>query len=390
MKDHIALARSVFDKTVQLRRHLHQHPELSEQEHQTVAFIKARLDELNVRYETYSNGGVCACIGSGDRAVGVRGDIDALPVQEQTGLPYASQNPGVMHACGHDVHTAVLLGAAEIFKSMEDELPCMVKLFFQPAEETVGGAKIMIDEGCMDAPKVEAVLGIHVDPTIPLGSASFLPGKMNAAVIELEIVVRGQSCHGAHPEQGVDAIVAAAHIITALQTINSRMTAPTTPVVVTIGSIEGGTGRNIVTGEVVMQGTVRTLDMETAAQVKQQIRSVACGVASAWGAEAEVILTNDYPALINDRALTMKMADEAAKLLGEENVIFCETPSMGADDFAYFANAAKGCYFNIGTAELGEPVQALHSETFAPHEDCILTGLALISGGVWKLMESMR
>ncbi len=389
MRNHFELARGVLEETVQLRRTLHRNPELSGCEQETRALIMGQLEALGIPYRVYSNGGIAACIGTGDRAVGVRGDIDALPIQEKTGLPYASQKPGVMHACGHDVHTAILLGAARMFKSMEAELPCMVKLFFQPAEETVGGARTMIEEGCMAAPTVDAVLGIHVDPTIPVGSAAFLPGKMNAAVIELAITVRGKACHGAHPEEGVDAIVAAANLITALQTVSSRLNAPTTPVVVTIGTIQGGTGGNIVAGEVKMTGTVRVLDMETAGQVKAQIRSLAAGVASAWGAEVEVELTDDYPALINDAAVTEVMMNAARELLGGENVIRMEQPSMGADDFAYFANAAKGCYFNIGTAEPGAPLQSLHSETFAPSEDCMLPGLALLSAGVWKLMETL-
>ncbi|MBQ9833319.1 MAG: amidohydrolase [Clostridia bacterium] len=297
------------------------------------------------------------------------------------------KNAGVMHACGHDVHTAVLLGAAKIFKTIENDLPCMVKLFFQPAEETVGGAKIMVDEGCMTAPIVDTVLGIHVDPTIPLGAAAFLPGKMNAAVINLRIKVKGKACHGAHPEQGIDAIVVAANIITALQTVSSRLTAPTTPVVVTIGRIEGGSCNNVVAGEVTLEGTVRVLDNETAENVKTYIRSVVQNVASAWGAHVDIDLVDDYPALINNAAVTMSVAAEARRLLGEQNVIFCDTPSMGADDFAYFANAAKGCYFNIGTAQAGEEIQSLHSETFAPHDDCILTGLILVTAGVLKLME---
>lgn len=387
MKDHFELARSVLDDAVRLRRDIHQHPELSEQEFRTKALIADWLTALDIPYTTFSNGGIAACIGSGDWAVGIRADMDALPIQEATGLPYASQTPGVMHACGHDINTAILLGSAKMFKSVEAELPCAVKLFFQPAEETVGGAKVMIDEGCMAAPSVHHVLGIHVDPSVSVGSAAFLPGKMNAAIVELRITVRGKSCHGARPEEGVDAIVTAAHIITALQSVSSRMNAATTPVVVTIGTVHGGTAGNIVAGEVVMTGTVRVLDMDTAARVKEQIRSVATSVATAWGAEADVELTDDYPALINDTALTQLMAAEASRLLGEDKVILRDTPSMGGDDFAYFSSAAKGCYFNIGTAEPGKPPQSLHSEYFAPHEDCILTGLALVSAGVWKLME---
>lgn len=387
MKDHLALARSVMNDMVSLRRELHQHPELSGEEHKTLALIASWLDALNIPYITYENGGICAMIGRGDRAVGIRGDIDALPVEEQTELRYASEVPGVMHACGHDVHTAILLGAAKLFKSMEDELPGMVKLFFQPAEETVGGAQVMVEGGCMQNPPVEQVLALHVDPTLPVGSAGFLPGKMNAAVINLDITVHGTGCHGAHPEQGVDPIVVSAQIISALQTVASRQTAPTTPVVVTIGVINGGTKRNVIPDTVTMQGTVRVLDMATAAQVKEQIRRAVQNTAAAYGAEADVTLTDDYPALANHAALTHAMAAEARKLLGEDKVVFFENPSLGADDFAYFTNAAPGCYFNIGTTAPGQPPQMLHSAFFAPDEDCMLTGLALFSAGVWKLLE---
>lgn len=386
MKDHLALARSAYPDMVALRRELHRHPELSGEEHATLALIRSRLDALNIPYITYENGGVCAMIGKGDRAIGIRGDIDALPVQEETSLSYASEVPGVMHACGHDIHTAILLGAAQLFKSMEEELPCMVKLFFQPAEETVGGAQVMVEGGCMQNPPVDHVLALHVDPTLPVGTAGFLPGRMNAAVINLDLTVRGAGCHGAHPEQGVDAIVVAAQIISALQTVSSRQTAPTTPVVVTIGAIQGGTKRNIVAGEVRMQGTVRVLDMDAAAQVKAQIRRVAESTAAAYGAQAEVALTDDCPALSNDAELTQLLAEEARRLLGSSNVVLFETPSMGADDFAYFSNAAKGCYFNIGTTASGQPPQMLHSGFFAPQEKCMVTGLALFSAGVWKLM----
>ena len=387
MKDHLALARSILPEMAALRRELHRHPELSGEEHQTLALITSRLDALRIPYITYENGGVCAMIGKGGRAIGLRGDIDALPVQEATGLSYASEVPGVMHACGHDMHTAILLGAAQLFKSMEEELPCMVKLFFQPAEETVGGAEVMVRGGCMANPTVDSALGLHVDPTLPVGSVGFLPGKMNAAVINLDITVRGVGCHGAHPEQGVDPIVAGAQIINALQTISSRQQAPTTPVIVTIGAIHGGTKRNIIPGEVNMQGTVRVLDMKTAEQVKAQVRRVVENTAAAYGAQTDVVLTDDFPALTNDAALTNRMAAEARRLLGDENVVIFETPSMGADDFAYFSNAAKGCYFNIGTTAPGQPPQMLHSEFFAPHEDCMVTGLALYSAAVWNLAE---
>ena len=387
MKDHLALASSLMPDMVALRREMHRHPELSGEEHQTRALISSRLDALKIPYETYENGGICAVIGRGHRAIGLRGDMDALPVQEATGLPFASEVPGVMHACGHDMHTAILLGAAQLFQSMEDELPCAVKLFFQPAEETVGGAEVMVKGGCMENPKVDYVLGVHVDPSLPIGKVGFLPGKMNAAVINLDITVRGVGCHGAHPEQGVDPIVVSAQIINALQTVSSRQTAPTTPVVVTIGAIHGGTKRNVIPGEVQLQGTVRVLDMQTAEQVKAQVRRVVENTAAAYGAEAQVVLTDDFPALTNDADFTNRMAAEARRLLGDQQVVLFETPSMGADDFAYFSQAARGCYFNIGTTAPGQPPQMLHSEFFAPQEECMATALALYSAAVWNLMK---
>lgn len=386
MKSPFTVADGLFEETVRIRRRLHQYPELSGQEQQTLAFIRTQLDTLSIPYAEYKNGGICAIIGKGDRAVGVRGDVDALPVQEETNLPYASVHKGVMHACGHDIHTALLLSLARAFKAEEDTLPCMVKLFFQPAEETVGGAKVMVDSGCMESPKVEKVLALHVDPALPVGHAAYLPGKMNAAVIELDITVKGKACHGAHPEMGVDAIVAAAHMICALQSIPSRFTAPTTPVVLSIGTIHGGNGRNIIAGEVKLQGTVRVLDMETARQVKELIRRTAVASAAAFGAEAEVTLTDDYPALINHQALTLALAAHARELLGTDHVTLLDTPSMGADDFAYFTNAAPGCYFNLGVAGQ-QGCASLHSPHFAPDEGCIRTGLALLYQHLWACME---
>lgn len=387
MKHPSIMARAYQPYMVDVRRHLHRHPELSGEEYQTLAFIKSQLEERGIPYTEYENGGLCALLGKGEEAIGIRADVDALPVQEETGLPYASCRPGVMHACGHDVHTAILLGAARLFRDMEDELPCPVKLFFQPAEETVGGARAMVEGGCMENPRVKKVLALHVNPALPVGHVAFLPGKMNAAVIEMDVTVEGKGCHGAHPEMGTDAILAAAHIICALQAIPSRFTAPLTPVVITIGQVQGGTGRNIVAGSVQLTGTIRVLDAETAARVKGQVEQVCRATAAAFGAQARVQLRDDYPALINDIAYTNKMAETARELLGSDHVFLYDTPSMGADDFAYFTQAAPGCYFNIGTAAEGAPVHALHSGHFAPEEGCMETGLALLAAAVMNKRE---
>ncbi len=388
-RDNEALISSVLEEIKAFRRDLHMNPELSGEETQTKKKICAFLEKENIRYTVCPrNGGIVAVIGHGENAVGARADIDALPVTEKTGLAYASHTQGVMHACGHDVHTAIQLGAAKVLKAMENELPGTVKLFFQPAEETTGGANDMILDGCMENPRPKAVMGLHVDPRSPVGSVSLLPGKMNAAVVDLKLRVLGTSCHGAHPEQGVDSIVVAASIITALQTVASRFTSPTTPCVVTIGVINGGTKNNIVAGEVYMHGTIRALDDATATFLKKEVRLIAEGTAAAFGAKCEVTLTDDYPALVNDKNVTKLLGDMAEGILGRDNVIYLDEPSLGADDFAYFSRMAPSCYFNIGTAAPGAARQALHADDFAPDEGCMEVGVKMLVNGLLMLLEA--
>lgn len=372
---------AIFNEIVALRRDIHKHPELSQQEERTMYVISERLTALGIPHETNVAGyGVVATIGRPDakHAVGIRADIDALPIQEENDVPYASEIPGVMHACGHDVHTAILLGVAEILKGMEAELPGAVKLFFQPAEETVGGAHGMIEHGCLENPRVTRVMSLHVDPNYEAGKVLVCNGKMNASTTELFITVNGTSCHGAHPEKGVDSIVVASQVVLALQSISSRFTAPTTPVIVTIGTINGGTKENIIAGSVEMRGTIRALDFATRDFVKAKVKEIAEGTAAAYGATAQVIMRDGYPPLVNDRATSQRLTEVAQTSLGAENVVFMEEPSLGADDFAYFTEAVPGTYFNIGTATPGSTQpQMLHSETFCPDESCIKTGMLL-------------
>ena len=278
----------IYEDVVALRRHLHMHPELSQQEEQTMAFVSDYLTGLNIPHQTNVGGhGIVAIIGDpkASFAVAIRADMDALPVLEQTGLPYASQNPGVMHACGHDVHTAILMGTARVLKGMENELPGAVKLFFQPAEEKGGGAKPMIEAGCLQDPPVKRVMGLHVDPAAPVGKVTFFNGPRSASSTTLHITINGRSCHGAQPQTGADAILAGAHVVTALQQVVSRSVAPTCPVVLTIGQFNGGTRHNIVAGKVEMSGTLRTLDLAVRDLVKERIHQVAAGwltSTSAW------------------------------------------------------------------------------------------------------------
>ena len=372
----------VLPEAIAIRRWLHSHPELSGQEFQTRDFICRKLDEWAIPYRLCTrNTGVIADIGKGSPCVALRVDTDALPIVEQTGLSFASRNPGVMHACGHDVHTAVLLGAAKMLKAWEHLLPGTVRLLFQPAEETTGGAADMISEGCLENPRVTAVLGFHVDPTLEPGCAAFFRGTMNAAATDFTLTVQGRGCHGAHPEQGVDAIVAAAQTVTALQSAVSRGIAPTASGVVTIGTIQGGTKENIIADSVTMTGTIRALNPETQEHLKATVRRIAEGTAAACGAGVRLQMDDLCPALINDDALTEKMYALAQQLLGAEKAIRMREPSLGADDFAFFSSRVPGCYFNVGARTGGVPGQVLHSPTFIPHEAAMETALLLLTEG---------
>lgn len=379
----------VLSDAIAMRRHLHSHPELSGQEANTQDYICQKLQDWGIPYRRCTgNLGVIADIGHGEPCIALRADIDALPIQEQTGLPYASQTPGVMHACGHDIHTATLLAAGKLLKAREASLQGTVRLLFQPAEETTGGAADMIAEGCMEAPAVSAVLGFHVDPSLPANCAAFLPGIMNAAVTDFTLTVQGKGCHGAHPDEGVDAIVASAQLISALQSAVSRSIAPTDSGVVTIGTICGGTKENIIADSVTMTGTIRALLPETQRRLKDTVRRIAENTAAAFGATVQLHMEDLYPALINDGDLTRKMFALAQELLGTEQALQMPEPSLGADDFAFFSNRTPGCYFCVGAHCEGLPGQTLHSPTFVPHEDSIQTALLLLTAGALSCLQN--
>lgn len=371
----------ILPEVIEIRRHVHMYPELSGEERETTAYLCDILDKNGISYMVLpENSGVVASVGSGDRAVGVRAEMDALPITEATGLEYASKNVGVMHACGHDIHFAAALGLLLLLKPHENELDHAVKVFFQPAEETVGGADAMIRLGCMEDPKTDTVFGLHVDPTLRTGAVRYLPGAMNAAVTDFELTVLGRSCHGARPHQGIDAIVAAAGIVTALQAVPSRRFSPTTPVVLTLGTINGGTANNIIAGEVKITGTLRALDMGVMAELKRIVRETCENAAQGFGATAEVNYTTEYPVLKNADELTESTIAKIAELIGKENVIKMEAPSLGADDFAFFCQEADCFYFNVGCrGENQGDEQVLHSSCLAPDEDSLRIALEILS-----------
>lgn len=389
-KDISHLIDNVFEEVVTIRRQIHSNPELSGNEVETAALISNILNKYNISHETgIAGNGIIATIGTGTKpCVGIRADIDALPIHEENIIEYASKKNGIMHACGHDLHTAILIGTGIILKNLEKDLEGTVKLIFEPSEETTGGAKPMIEAGCLLNPRTDTVIGLHVDPSLPSGQIQVCHGIMNAASTEFTINIKGVSCHGAHPEKGVDAIIAASNIVISIQTISSRLNSATTPVIVTIGQFNSGTKGNIIAGSATLIGIIRALSNETREKIKKQFKQIVESTAAAHGATAEIIFNDSYPSLINDQSVTSIVENAAKACLGEDKISYMKEPSLGADDFAYFANSAKASYFNLGTNTPGvKDFQSLHSSKFLPDENSMKAGILVEVEAVLKLLK---
>ncbi len=392
MKDFHQKIQDITPMLFEIRRDLHRHPELSEQEVRTSAQICRYLDEWGIPYQRDVAGhGVIALIEgkkAGRKTVGIRADIDALPVLEPSTHTCCSQNHGVMHACGHDAHTTIALGIANILKSCEEELPGNVKIFFQPAEETVGGAKPMIEAGCMENPHVDYVLGLHVMPNHEVGTIEYRYGKLNAASDDVRIVIHGKSCHGAYPEQGIDAIVIAAQLISSLQTLVSRTISPLQSAVLSFGCIEGGKLPNIVCDQVTLHGTLRTTDALMRSDALAYIEKQASLIAAAFGGSAEMFVEHGYDALINDDRIVGIVLENAGQLLGRENLHQKEFPSLGVEDFSFFLEEAPGAFFHLGCGNRRKGMTApLHSKEFELDERCIPIGVELQIANVLSLLK---
>ena len=363
------------------RRHLHAHPELSFAEHETVAYVARKLDELGVAYRRVAGTGLIAELrGGAGPTVALRADLDALPIQEANEVPYRSQTPGVMHACGHDVHTASLLGALRILVGTQDQLRGTVRCLFQPGEEKLpGGATLMIRDGALQHPRPTALFGQHVHPPLAAGSVGFREGIYMASTDELYLTVTGRGGHGAMPHQAVDPIVITAQVITALQQLVSRETDPTLPVVLTFGRIESeGGATNIIPNAVRLQGTLRTLDEGWRRELHRRLRRTAEGIATALGGAATMDIHHGYPFLKNDEALTRWAHDEARQLLGEERVV--DLPiRMTGEDFAFYTHHLPACFYRLGVAGPGLAGSAVHTDTFDVDERCLQTGSALLA-----------
>ncbi|RLE27943.1 MAG: amidohydrolase, partial [Acidobacteria bacterium] len=366
---------------IDIRRDLPPHPELGLEEHRTSARIQSLLAEMGVEFRAGLGGtGVLGLIrGDGrGKVVALRADMDALPLEDQKEVEYKSKVPGKMHACGHDVHTTMLLGAARLLMERKDPLPGTVKLLFQPAEETVGGAKLLIEDGALENPPVDAIFGLHVDPALDVGRIGLHYGQRNASSDDLKIIVHGTSAHGAYPWEGVDAVVATAQVINAIQTIVSRQIDAREAVVITVGMINGGTQGNIVADRVELVGTVRCLTQETRRLVLGQILKRAEGAARGMGARAEVIIEPSYDPVVNDDHLLGIVRSNAQELLGEENVVVFPKPNMGVEDFGFYLAETRGAYYSLGVRnEERGIVNQVHHGLFDVDESAMAYGVAL-------------
>lgn len=371
-----ALVEAQKNWMVDIRRRLHRIPERGFAEVKTQQVIMETLDALGIPYTTERTWVVGVIEGAlPGQVVALRADMDALPLEEPEGLPFRSEHPGMMHACGHDAHMTMVLGAAKVLMGMRDRLPGTVKLLFQPAEETDGGAEPMVQRGVMENPHVDRVYGLHVQPYLPVGVIETRAGTLNASTDDVELTIHGRSSHGAYPESGADAIVCAAQVITSLQTLVSRNVSPLVSAVLSLGMISGGTAGNIICDRVSLRGTLRTANGEIRAMMKRRIAEVASGVAAAMGCTAEVCITSGYAALVNDEAEAGRVMRVGARLLGEKNVVRKAAPSMGGEDFSFFCECVPGAFLHLGCVKKEDmPAPLLHSRDFHLDEDCLTVG----------------
>ncbi|HXH91151.1 MAG TPA: amidohydrolase [Thermoanaerobaculia bacterium] len=387
-------AKKVEAKVIACRRDIHQHPELGNRETRTSKIIADRLRELGIEVKTpIAHTGVIGILRGGKpgRVVTLRADMDALPVVEQVDLPFKStvrttfngHEVGVMHACGHDAHVAILLGVAEVLSGIRDEIPGTVKFLFQPAEEGApegeeGGAKLMVKEGALDNPKVDAVFGLHVTSRYPVGEIAYRSGSMMAAVDSFKITVHGKQTHGAYPWLGVDPIVIASQIVLGLQTIPSRQVdSSLAPSIVTVGAIHGGVRNNIIPDDVEMIGTIRSLDAKMRDEIHARIKRTAEDIARSGGGTATVSIEEGYPITYNDPAITEQMAPTLRRIVGPANVEVVNA-TLGAEDFSFFQQKVPGLFFWLGTRpknQTAEEAASNHSPLFYVDESGLELGV---------------
>ncbi|MCG9911416.1 MAG: M20 family metallopeptidase [Flavobacteriales bacterium] len=376
-------AEALLGELIKIRRHIHQYPELSFQEKETSAFISNQLTTLGIEHKTRVAGyGITGLLDSGKpgKTIALRADMDALPILEKTNTEYASKNTGVMHACGHDVHSTCLLGALKILNENKELWQGKVFFLFQPAEEKLpGGASLMIAEGVFNEIRPSAIFGLHVFNPLPVGSAGFRKGMYMASADELYITVKGKGGHGAVPELAIDPVPIAAQIITSLQTLVSRSAKPTIPSVLTIGKVLAEGATNVIPSEVYMEGTFRTLDEKWREEAHEIIRRICHETAASFGATCEARIEKGYPCLVNDNETTREAAEKAGILLGEDQVKELEI-RMASEDFAFYSQIIPSCFLRLGTGNPEKGITAnVHQDTFDIDEAALAKGAALMA-----------
>ncbi len=376
-----SIAETLAPRLIEIRRHIHAHPELSGQEHQTAAYIAGVLSAagLSTQESVGKTGVVGELAGAGTdaRLLAIRTDMDALPIVERTGLAFSSRNEGVMHACGHDVHTTVGLGTAMILAELGAEIPGKMRFIFQPAEEIAQGAAWMVADGAMQ--DVDGIFSLHVFPSIPAGSIGIRYGALTAAADDLEITIVGESGHGARPHEAIDAIWIAAQVITSLQQAIGRTQNPLRPIVLTIGKISGGRAHNIIADRVVMTGTVRSLHPDTHATLPAWIEQITTDICRTYGAKCEVDYRRGVPSVQNDMTLTQILESSARAVCGGDLVQILPEPSLGAEDFSVYLQHAPGSMFRLGVGVPGGKNHPLHHPQFMVDEKAIITGVVTMA-----------
>lgn len=368
---------------IDVRRHLHAHPELSYQEYRTSAYIQQQLGKFGIPFRVMGTTGVVGLIegrNPAKRILALRADIDALPIEEQNDVPYRSTQKGVMHACGHDVHTTCLLGAARILNELKGEWEGTVKLIFQPGEErNPGGASILIREGVLEDPVPEGIFGLHVHPSLEVGKFSFRAGKVMASADELFFTIKSKGGHAASPHLTADTVLVAAQIIVALQQVVSRNSDPFSPSVLSICSVQGGNTTNVIPSEVKLMGTFRALDEAWRFKAHELIKRIALSTAAAMGATVEVKIDVGYPSVLNHEQLTAAARELAGELMGEENIETTEL-RMGAEDFGYYSQVIPGCFYRLGVGNAEAGITAsVHTPVFDVDERALQYGMEMMA-----------
>lgn len=377
------LAKKEYNLLVQIRHTLHANPELSYQEFETSRFIQSQLTAWNIPFQIMATTGVVGLIKGKNptsRIIALRADIDALPIKEENDIDYKSKNNGIMHACGHDVHTACLLGAAKILNELKDEWEGTVKLIFQPGEErNPGGASLMIKDGVLENPRPNAIVALHVHPGLALGSLSFRKGQVMASADEIYITIYAQGGHAAAPHLTADAILAASQIIVSLQQVISRNSNPVSPSVLSICSFQGGNTTNVLPSEVKLMGTFRAMDEHWRYKAHELIKSQVLGIAEAMGARAEIKIDIGYPSVFNDEKVTNAVTELSVQYMGQENTLETEL-RMGAEDFGFYAKEIPGCFLRLGVRnEEKGIVHNVHTPRFNIDETALETGAGFMA-----------